>query len=538
MVGRAGIGKTAMVCRVLKAVEGGHLPDEGGPLSVDGIVYLSATGSRRVTFPDLYADLIRLLPDNAAKELETLYKDARATIEAKMRALLAAFPHGRTPVLLDNFEDVIDLETQNIRDTELDEALRALLTLPHHTVKVILTTRVAPRDLMLTQPGLSSRLELDKGLESPHAENILRELDMDGTVGLKTAPPELLDEARQRTRGYPRALEALFAILSADRYTTLREVLNDAEKFLPEHVVEKLVGEAFNRLDPAAEQIMQALAVYARPVPPAAIDYLLQPYLPGVDSRAVLNRLVNMHFARREEERYYLHPVDQTYALGRIPKGDEFDRDKMGAPEFTRYALWDRAADYFQEVRKPRAEWKTINDLAAQLDEFDLRYAGQDYDTAASVLLDIDFDYLLLWGHARRVVELHERLRGKLSDAWLNGSSLGNLGTAYAQIGRIRDAIECGEQALAIARETGNRNSEGTWLGNLGNRYADLGQTQQAIAHYEQALAIARETGNRNAEGTWLGNLGNRYAAFRADPAGHCPLRASFSHRPRDRQSQ
>ena len=108
---------------------------------------------------------------------------------------------------------------------------------------------------------------------------------MDGTVGLKTAPA-LLDEARQRTRGYPRALEALFAILSADRYTTLREVLNDAEKFLPEHVVEKLVGEAFNRLDPAAEQIMQALAVYARPVPPAAIDYLLQPYLPGVDSRA------------------------------------------------------------------------------------------------------------------------------------------------------------------------------------------------------------------------------------------------------------
>ena len=73
VVGRAGIGKTAMVCRVLKAVEGGHLPDEGGPLSVDGIVYLSATGSRRVTFPDLYADLIHLLPDNAAKELEALY---------------------------------------------------------------------------------------------------------------------------------------------------------------------------------------------------------------------------------------------------------------------------------------------------------------------------------------------------------------------------------------------------------------------------------------------------------------------------------
>ena len=154
-----------------------------------------------MTFPDLYADLSCLLPDDAAKELEALYKDAGAAIEAKMRALLAAFPHGRTTVLLDNFEDVIDLETQNIRDTELDEALRALLTLPHHTVKVILTARCS-RDLMLTQPGLSSG-ELDKGLESPHAENILRELDMDGTVGLKTAPA--LSTTRQRTRGYPRA---------------------------------------------------------------------------------------------------------------------------------------------------------------------------------------------------------------------------------------------------------------------------------------------------------------------------------------------
>ena len=123
---------------------------------------------------------------------------------------------------------------------------------------------------------------------------------------------------------------------------------------------------------------------------------------------------------------------------------------------------------FSRALRKPRAEWKTINDLAAQLDEFDLRYAGQDYDTAASVLLDIDFDYLLLWGHAGRVVELHERLRGKLSDAGFMAAALGIWEPPMPQIGRIRDAIECGEQALAIARETGNRNNEGAWLGNLG----------------------------------------------------------------------
>jgi tetratricopeptide (TPR) repeat protein len=512
VVGRAGIGKTAMVCRVLKSLEGGQLPDGGGPLQVDGIVYLSASGSRRVTVPNLYADLTKLLPDTTANALDVLYKEPRATTEAKMRSLLEAFPHGCVVVLLDNFEDVIDPATHNIHDAELDEALRALLNLPHHAVKAILTTRIAPYALALVQPGRQLRLELDKGLESPYAENILREMDIDGTVGLKTAPADLLDEARQRTLGYPRALEALFAILSADRYTTLREELNDAEKLLPENVVEVLVGEAFSRLDPAAEKVMQALAVYARPVTPAGVDYLLQPHLPGVNSVPIANRLVNMHFARREAGRYYLHPVDRAYAFARIPEDVESDRLAEDSPPFTHFALLHRGAEYFKQARKPRADWKTIEDLAPHLAEFDLRYAGQDYDTAAAVLLDIDFNYLLLWGHYRLLVELHERLRAKLSDPQLKISSVGNLGSAYYRMGQLRKAIACYQQALENAREMKERQAEGALLGNLGSCYYALGQTTRAIDYHEQALVISRETGNRRGEGIGLGNLGICYA--------------------------
>src|SRR5207248_4106017 len=131
VVGRAGIGKTAMVCRLLKALERGQLPDDGGPLEVDGIVYLSAIGTRHLSVPTLYADLSSLLPAERAEQLDTLYKDPRASTEAKMQALLAAFPTGRTVLLLDNFEDLIEPETLELRDTELDEALRALLHAPH-----------------------------------------------------------------------------------------------------------------------------------------------------------------------------------------------------------------------------------------------------------------------------------------------------------------------------------------------------------------------------------------------------------------------
>lgn len=61
-------------------------------------------------------------------------------------------------------------------------------------------------------------------------------MDADGKVGLKNAPDNLLSQARERTQGNPRALEHLFAILSADRDTTLPEILADTKKILPDIV--------------------------------------------------------------------------------------------------------------------------------------------------------------------------------------------------------------------------------------------------------------------------------------------------------------
>ncbi len=329
IVGRAGVGKTAMVCRLLKALERGELPDDLGEMKVDGIVYLSETGSHRVNFANVFADLSKLLPASGetAERLEGIYKNPQTSTGDKMRALLDAFPSGRVILLLDNFETLIDPESLSLRDSELSDALNALLGGQHHAVKAVITTRIAPRDLAVSEPGRQHHLSLDEGLESPYAENVLREMDADGRVGLKTAPDALLNKAREKTRGYPRALEALYAILSVDRYTTLEELL---ELSLPDEVVQKLVGEAFNRLDPSAQKVMQALAVYNLPVSPAAIDYLLQPHLPSIDSARILNRLVNMHFARREAGKYNLHPVDRHFAFSTIPEGEKISNSEKG----------------------------------------------------------------------------------------------------------------------------------------------------------------------------------------------------------------
>ncbi len=76
-----------------------------------------------------------------------------------------------------------------------------------------------------------------------------------------------------------------------------------------------------------------------------------------------------------------------------------------------------------------------------------------------------------------------------------------------ANLSQYTKAIEYYEQALAIAREVGNRSSEGIALNNVGLAMANLSQYTKAIEYYEQALVIAREVGNRSVEGTILNNL-------------------------------
>jgi len=512
VVGRGGVGKTAMVCRMLKALESGHLPDKLGELSVDGIVYLSP-GAHSVNFPNLVTDLCRLLPAETADRLRQRYQDPQQTPAGVMHALLEEFPTGRTVVLLDNFEDLVETDTGTfaVIDPELDEALRAVLSAPAHQVKVIITTRVAPGQLLLTEPGVE-RLELDEGLPSPYAERLLRARDRQGKLGIRDAPAELLDKARVRTRGFPRALEAFAAILSADRDTTLPELLAQTES-LPGNVVEELVGEAFERVDPQAQQVMQALAIYPVPVPKEAVDYLLQPHQPAVAAAPVLGRLVNVQLARRDAGRYSLHQVDRDYALSRIPAGEPAARAADPAP-FTRHALRYRAADYFAQVRAPRQDWKSLDHLAPQMVEFELRCQCGDYDTAAGVLLGIDIDFLTLWGHYRLTIDLHQRLQGHLSDPTIKAASTNNLGTCHLRIGQTARAIELYGQALTIYRAIGDPRGEAANLGNLGNRYAALGQIPRSIELHEQALTIHRAIGNPRGEAADLGNLGNRYAAL------------------------
>jgi tetratricopeptide (TPR) repeat protein len=118
----------------------------------------------------------------------------------------------------------------------------------------------------------------------------------------------------------------------------------------------------------------------------------------------------------------------------------------------------------------------------------------------------------------------------ELGDRQGEGSHLGALGLAWVEEGAarlvwgeatkdgsapyFRRGIEYYEQALAVARAIGDRQAEGSHLGNLGNAWLLLGDPAQAKNLFSQALTILREMGDRPNEGFHLANLGRAQHAL------------------------
>ncbi len=307
------------------------------------------------------------------------------------------------------------------------------------------------------------------------------------------------------TEGIPRALELLAGILDRDPTASLPRLLSDKHLF-GEQVVERLVEEGYRRLRGDERRVMEALAVFDRPVEERAVAYLLYPWFPGVDVRADLRHLVHGYFvtASRVTGEYSLHPLDREYAYHQLLDGS-------GTDAYTQRNLELRAAGYYASIRKPESEWKAIGDLAPQLAEFEHRVRAGDYNGACRVLEPIDIDYLFVWSHFTRLVELREKLLGHLTEPDSQATNLASLGLACHYLGQVDKAIEFYVQALFIAREVGDHAREGRYLGDLGHAYFDLGRFEQAVRFYEAALAITREIGDRRNECHWLDHLGLVY---------------------------
>jgi len=460
IIGRGGSGKTAMVCRLLKSLEKGILLDNSKGIDISGIIYMSEIGSRPISFPNLFTDLSLLVEENKRQHLMQLQENTQSTVISKLNALLNLLPSKPIIVLLDNFEDKIDPELHNMKDTELREALIHLLKLTNHQIKFIITTRIPSIDFDFIEPGRQRRIDLNAGLESPYAENVLRELDADGHLGLKGASEDLLKKIRDTTRGFPKALETFYAILSADRSTSIQELL---KTIIPtETLTQTLIGEAYNRLSETDQKVMQGLAIFGFPVLPSGIDYLLKKYIPNIDSSRSLKRLVNMRFVRNDGREYYLHPLDREYALSRIPNKNSADENFF----FFKKELFGIAAEYMRQIGLPRNEWKTLNDIIPQIREFYLLVESDDSYNAKYTLEDLS-DFFDRKGGFSLKLEMAEKLEQIASDYSTKKVALELQASSYWRKGDLDEAVKHQKKLLENLEEDTDKFEKLRVKGNL-----------------------------------------------------------------------
>jgi tetratricopeptide (TPR) repeat protein len=478
--GSDGVGKTMMVAELLRKL--GSRRERPS-----AVIWLRAHGARPVSAAVLLADLGKAAPK--PEDVEPLLENPELTVVQKLDAVLGILGKDRIVVAIDNLEDLIDADSEEFRDAELDRLLRRLAIRGHHRVKVILVGQMEPSPLLQRVSGNVERLRLDAGLRPPHTQRLLRRFDEDGTVGLLDAPDARLVHAGRLVDGHPRALEAIYTVLSHDRNRSLELLLEDMEaKASPDQVRDFLIGLVHDQLDQVERRVVQALAVYGRPVPADAVEYLLRPYLNGLASLPVFEQLLAERTIRHDGERYYLPSADRLRVLRRIPRGKAIDREG-DLPPLTQLALFHRAAEYFAE--HPEQEIEGIDDLTPQLNEIDLRLEGEEYEAALELIHKIDVRYLERWGYSQVLVGRLLDLVDKVGDPQLEITTLDLL--ANAEQSDDQQAIEHHSRALIQAQGLADPEDLARLSINLGSDFLDGGYVRDAAGLYGKALELAHQ---------------------------------------------
>jgi tetratricopeptide (TPR) repeat protein len=487
VVGSAGIGKTAMIVRLVDDLR--SIP---GQLPIDAFLYMPADGSRPIGPAILLEELSKIVPDEeASASLGEHLNDSALALSDKIGVTLKQLAGSRVLVVIDSAEALLD-NGGRVRDYELDELFRGLLSRSDHGVKLVLASRSAPEPLLRQFPVSTDRLQVDNGLPSPDTMRFLRSLDSGGVYELGSAPEEHLEEVRRLTDGNPRALELVYSVLEGDPELSLPQFLQEMDGVSEdEDMLSYLVGRLFDRLDPVDRRVMQALSIYGRPVPATAVDYLLHSYLEGYESETTLQRLVDRRLVRQDHDRFYVpRSPDGQRLLDGIPFGQPADRDRK-PPPLTQQAMFQLAADYFKTHRKQRIE--RIGDLSPWFAEIDLRIREQDYRTALRLMSTIDRDHLTGWGQSNAIAPWREELIDKLGDENWEVHNLSML--AYAR--RLEEDLSEAADRLkdAIKRAVRLRDEENlVRLSNeLGSVQFENGEVTDAARSYERGRKAARK---------------------------------------------
>jgi len=565
IIGRGGYGKTALVSNAVIEAETGALRIDGRSLPVHSVAYFEpdATGA---TLGRLYGDLGAVLGEPFASRLAHQWQDETASIEQKahflLEQLMRAIQDGEVIlIVLDGLEKALD-DTGQLADEGLRLWLEACLR-AGGPVRLIATSRQRwqlPDDVA----HYARWLDLGHGLPEGDAITLLRTLDSDGACGLRDADEALLRRTAQQTDGVPFSLYRITGLLRR-RGQILTRLLDDSRLFEQE-VTLALAEEMYKHVSSTERRVIDALAIYGRPVPDTAVASAL---VGEADLATVGNALWELASAylvtRSAADTWSLHGVDAEVAClrlspeeqvtlhqraGEFYEGSPDERDILRAAhhllqardfaQAARLATLDvqGCINQFQasELRRVLEEFRPellevehwVGIMLARGDVYtflgDRDQAQGSYKEALTQLAALPHSPAVRERTARACRGLARLLENDAPDEALEWLQRGL--EALAESSKLEEAelllrqgsvlVAKDEYAAAVVALEGSLRllPEGSddlrarVLGNLGVAWCSQGDLQRGEDHFERALAIFHQLQDHWGEAGALHNLG------------------------------
>lgn len=415
--------------------------------------------------------------------------DGKLPVPERIRLAVREWNKRKLLLVIDNFEDVLDLATRTIADPELLEAYRILARDLGGQARAIVTCRFEVASTP-ARPGVLQR-ELD---DLSHPE-FLRFLRQDPTVDRRylagEIPAAMIESLFRTFGGLPGYLDLVRGYLeTADLsdWDADEPEWNDLEEKRQKYCEERILPRLYELLPELARQVASRLAISELPIPVEAL------------TETVAGLTTDIAEAAQQAARYGLVQKFEDPAgpllfhvpglIGKWLSGDSRLSPEEAIQTHARLArFWKSAFDADRE-----------NELRVTFDSE--LWACRVHALAGNVIPELNWSSTRLANRLERISrwqearELLDEIRPEHRDA----GTLHALATIDVRQGRYPEARAGFEQSLVIRRELKDRAGEGATIYQLGFVAWKMGRKREALPLVALAFQILQVIGSGDAK--------------------------------------
>ncbi|MFD5823862.1 AAA family ATPase [Lentzea sp. NPDC060358] len=455
--GAQGIGKTRLVNAVLTRLKG-YTP------------HIHRHTANPITKLDT-GTLVDYVAASAGQSAQNQQGSAFVRLEVALKAL------GDAPVVIavDSAENLLDPETKQLIDPDLDDALEALANARGHRVTVLLVSQEE-----MTSPGGAawpvsrSSIVLDQ-LPEEYFRQYLKNLDHDGTCDPDVLPEQRRAELHGKLLGNPRLAELGRAVVCEDGtgldLPALTELLSNQDT---RHVQAFLVRHLLDGVSLVRRRVLEALAAFGTPVPASAVIALLPNKRPDVVRRALTSLTASNVIQTVDTDMYTVSSHDARLIL-------EEDSD-------ANRTLYFRAASQLTKLQilNPRR----VGDLRVHLARIKALLNAGEHRSAYG-MIEYVHDLLAQWNCTYLLRADREELKGKLDDPGLELANHNALAGIYTSLDHFDRASDEFGRAFKLAERLHHDVSKVKIHLNLAAMYRHQNLANEAFNQYDWAHELA-----------------------------------------------